>query len=191
MCETWFKKSKIKPDKECEVKCTAETTDMRTAGCEQQCSSLCGGSLPQKSKPSLITAYYYAYSESERKIIREQPATALQAYQLSWKAERLCSELYWDSLDGDESDACRHYSWAILMDKEIGRENAEKILNAHEEIEEPKESREMDIFNNKRAIEISKGLGKKDLAKENLENFKKDLKSGKLKFIRDLEDNRK
>src|SRR5262245_5029340 len=86
-CIEWFKKSKIKIDSNCELKCAAHGTDMGTFGCENSCEDLCNkpseDSDMVKAK-KYLTDYYYAFSEDEKKIIKENPKEALTAYYL-WK----------------------------------------------------------------------------------------------------------
>ena len=53
----------------------------------------------------------------------------------------------------DESDACRHYVWAILLAKNLNLKNAEIILNAHENNPlEPEDEKAMDVANNRIAL---------------------------------------
>lgn len=192
-CDKWFKKSKIKQDADCEVKCAALKTDFKTFDCESRCEELCG--VKSVNKQSTIQKYLarfaYSFSDAEKAIIKREPQKAWKAYRLSWKAEDLCSQLYWYSITGDESDACRHYAWGIYLEKDLGKQFAKEVLEAHEQIEEPKEDREMDEFNNKRAIEVSSKIHADNMDQEIIKNFKSDLKSNRLKVNRDEDWNRK
>ncbi len=105
------------------------------------------------------------------------------AYQLTWKAESLCEDLYPTSATNDESDACRHFVWAALLANEFKREFAEKVLYAHEqEPTQPEEEKAMDLANNQRGVSTGESLiSKKTFSEQKIiEEFAQQLKENKL-----------
>ena len=88
----------------------------------------------------------------------------LRAYRQSWKAEKLCLTLYRRSETNDESDACRHFVWSILLQQELGSDFASQVLNAHEKSPgQPETEKAMDLANDRygllRANELKKDGG--------------------------------
>lgn len=82
----------------------------------------------------------------------------------------------------DESDSFRHCFWSALLAKEIGYFNAIMFTTAHEMGESnPKNEKEMDLWNNKIGAEIGKSK-----LEESMLSIKcmKALKSGRLKVIK-------
>lgn len=102
---------------------------------------------------------------------------------LSWKAEKICHQIYLKSDTNDESDACRHYIWAGLLNFEFGQADANQILDAHEQNPlSPEAEKAMDLANNRRGIIVSSELRSKKTIEESklLEQYKADLSNGKL-----------
>jgi len=59
------------------------------------------------------------------------------------------------SLHNGAGDAFRHCYWSALLSRDIGKENALKFTTAHEENPgNPKEEKEMDLWNNAVGVEI-------------------------------------
>jgi hypothetical protein len=112
------------------------------------------------------------------------PIKTLKAYQLSWKAEAQCNEIYSQSRHNDESDACRHFVWAATMSKELGKDFASKVLAAHEaEPDQPVDEKNMDDANNARgllAADQMKGTSVSSIIQE----FQNDLKNKKLVILK-------
>lgn len=142
-CEAWFKKLNIQNSKNCESLCLVADTDMSSYMCPEKCESLC------KKKPE-VTENFYGLTEDEIKFCKENKIDCLKAYKESWRAEKICLTIYPVSDVNDESDACRHYVWSILLIQSIGNKKAEIVLNAHENNpREPKEQQAMDLANNR------------------------------------------
>ena len=111
----------------------------------------------------------------------------LKAYKLSHDAESACSELYPSSQTNDESDACRHFVWAALLQNELGTEFASEVLVAHElNPKQPQNQLEMDMHNNKLGREIGQKLNaaKNFSTEKALNAFQENLKAGKIVVIR-------
>lgn len=179
-CEDWFKLLNIKDSKKCQEICRTSKTDMATYLCPQQCDVLC-----KNFKHNAIKDLnFYGLTDAEVKYCKENPVSCAKAYELSWEAEKACLSIYTRSSTNDESDACRHYIWAMQLSKNLGLENARIILNAHEN--NPKQDlkeKEMDLQNNE--------LGLQDFEKNSklpsdkyLDLFKKNLKDKKFKIIK-------
>jgi hypothetical protein len=179
-CEDWFKALKIKDSKGCEEKCRTSETDMATYMCPQQCDILC----KNLNKPIEKDSNFYDLTDDEIAFCKKNPISCAKAYKLSWEDEKICMSIYIRSSTNDESDACRHYIWSLLLSKDLGVENARKILNAHEN--NPKQNvneKEMDLKNNE--LGISDFQKNKNLPTEKyLESYKKNLKEKKLKIIK-------
>lgn len=144
ICLDWFDKLKIKNTPNCESSCRTSMVDMSSYLCKQQCDSLC-------KKPTVIAdTNFYGLTDDEINFCIKNQVTCIKAYKLSWSAEKLCLRIYPYSDMNDESDACRHYIWAILLCRDIGEKDAEIILNAHEKNpKEPQNQQAMDLANNR------------------------------------------
>ncbi len=178
-CDDWFNKLELK-DKNCVTNCALAAVDMATVSCTLKCDALCKRSKEDDSN-------FYGLTSDEIEFCNDNKIKCLNAYKLSWSAEKLCLKIYPASRTNDESDACRHYIWAFLLIKEFNLDFTQKILEAHEsKPKEPEEERKMDIFNNTLAINIFKNLGKnKNLSEEEiLRSFKDQLKNKKLMIIK-------
>jgi hypothetical protein len=179
-CEDWFQSLKIKDSKSCESKCRTSQTDMATYLCPQQCDLFC----KNQGKPIEKDSNFYDLTDNEIAFCKKNPISCAQAYKLSWEAEKICQSIYIRSSTNDESDACRHYIWAYLLAKELGKKTALKILDAHED--NPKQAlneREMDLHNNElglNAFQKNKNLPNSAL----LELYKKNLKDKKVKIVK-------
>ena len=146
-CEEWFNSLKIKKDSECESNCRTVEVDMASYMCNHQCDVLC------KNTPKKPSENYYGLTDDEIKFCKNNPVKCAKAYKQSWITEKLCLDIYPYSDMDDESDACRHYVWAILLSREIGTKDAETVLNAHENnSKEPKNQQSMDLANSRMAI---------------------------------------
>lgn len=187
-CQDWFSSLKIKDKKNCESVCATSQTDMATYSCTIECENLCK-KLNNKSKDKEKNELnFYGLTDEEVKFCSSNKMICLKAYKLSWEAESLCEKIYPQSRVNDESDACRHYLWAILMAKEttIGLSNAESILKAHEANPfEALDEKEMDLANNRRGLLDYLENKKLKLNDEEILNlFKKNLQKKQLNILK-------
>ena len=185
-CEKWFEKSKIKPGKDCLVECASFPVDMGTFDCPSSCADFCKTARSEKWIFELSDLYPGLTAE-EKALAAQSPAKVLQAYQLSWKAEKLCSQLYRTGETNDESDACRHFVWSALLYKEFGTDFSGQVLNAHEQdAKQPEPEKAMDLANNRLGqIVAEKLVREKKFKEENLLNvFKDNLNQGRLIVLR-------
>jgi hypothetical protein len=91
-CDVWFSKLKIKPDKECFLKCASSSTDFRTVGCENECARLCKSGMTTEFLFN-VSDLYPGLTKEERSLAASEPKKTWKAYQLSWTAEHLCQNL--------------------------------------------------------------------------------------------------
>lgn len=169
--------------KGCLAACTALQVDMGTFDCPKFCDSLC---VPTVAGEAVglgfkLSGLYPGLTDAERKFADKNPMGALRAYHLSWKAERICKEVYFVSDTNDESDACRHFIWASLLNIEFGLVVASEILDAHEQNPDQAETeKSMDLANNRRGLIISSKLikGKKDPRFRSFKSIPEGLKRG-------------
>ena len=113
----------------------------------------------------------------------QDPFNSLRAYGLSWTAISLCNQVYGYSDHNDESDACRHFVWAALLVNSLGKDFANRILNAHEdEPEQPESERRMDLANNLKGLEAADRIIRKGKMESSalVEEFKRQLHDHKL-----------
>ena len=189
-CENWFKSAGLKRGKDCLLSCASTAVDMGTFTCPNRCDDFCNEAYLTKSLFNL--SQIYGLTPAEKALAAKEPTKTLRAYVLSWKAERLCSELFKSSRTNDESDACRHFVWASMLSRELGLDFANQVLNAHEQDpRQPERERAMDLANNRQgqlAIE-SRGAEKSDDGI--LRSFQENLKKGNLIVISPRPSNRK
>lgn len=149
VCQNWFRETRILPGKECLLSCATAKIGMGTFYCSNYCEEFCKIQNVEKAVFN-VTSLYPGLSVSERALVTSEPKKALKAYQMSWKAEELCSERFSRSRTNDGSDACRHFVWAILLFHSVGGEFAKVVLDAHEnEPDQPESERAMDLANNR------------------------------------------
>lgn len=178
-CTELFSNHKVRDKDNCTLACETLKIDMGTFYCAQYCTNYCSGI----DLGFRLSDLYPGLTEAEKKFVDSNPKKAAQAYLLSWKAEKLCHRIYLKSDTNDESDACRHYVWAGLLNFELGQSDANQILDAHEQNPlEPETEKAMDLANNRRGIIVSSELQTKKTADEVilLDRFKSDLSNGKL-----------
>ena len=177
VCQDWFDTIKIKSD--CEAECRISKVDMSNYLCRNECENLC-------NNHDLINKYYllrkYGLTKEEILICNSNKILCAKAYQLSWDSEKACNSIFNKSKTNDESDACRHYVWAVLLAKNLGHEFAEKILTAHENNpESPPEERAMDLSNNRLGLIDYQNIKKVNWTTEEVLNlFKTNLKNNKI-----------
>lgn len=181
-CETWFAKLKIKPGKECFLKCASSSTDFSTFGCENECARLCKSGVTTEFLFN-VSDLYPGLTKEERGLAASEPKKTWRAYQLSWTAEHLCQKIYKYSRTNDESDACRHFVWATLLQIEFGTGFSTQILNAHEDDpKQPIQEKSMDLANNRLGQIVGVGLQKNGKTKPDdiLQAFKDNLARDRL-----------
>jgi hypothetical protein len=184
-CKLWFEKQKISPDEKfCIDKCYSANVGMGTFSCPLQCKDFCN----QKSQDLYfaIAGLYPALTLKEREVCVLEKAKCAEAYYLSWRAEKACKKAYGRSVTNDISDACRHFHWAYLLQRDLGNDFSKKILSAHEENPRiPLNEKEMDQHNNKMGIEAAIATKDKKLSDEAvIELFKTQDSEKKIKVIR-------
>jgi len=175
-CDDWFAKLKIENSKNCESLCVIADTDMSTFRCPDRCESLC----------NQASENIYGLTDDEIKFCKENKLDCLRAYKETWSAEKICLKIYPVSDVNDESDACRHYVWSILLAKSIGTIKAETVLNAHENNpREPKNQQAMDLANNRLGLlDYQKMKSKKITDEEITKSFIEQLKKNSLIILK-------
>ena len=186
VCEDWFEKTKLKPGKDCLIKCASANVDMDTFVCSSICDELCKSSKKEKFLFQL-SDLYPGLTNEEKAFCTKEPVKMMEAYRLSWNAEKICGKLFPSSQTNDESDACRHYVWAALFYKEFGLEFSSKVLNAHEQDpKQPESEKAMDLANNRLGLLTAEQLVRDGKFNEEniLSTFKENLKNGRLIILR-------
>lgn len=175
-CEKWFKSLNLRQGPGCMVKCSISPVDMSNFDCPVDCDKFC--KKTEEINYSILKKY--GLTDDEIKICDKEAMTCIKAYKMSLEAEKTCLEVYPASRTNDESDACRHYVWAILLANSLGVEKASSILNAHENNpKEPQSERAMDLANNRLGLlSYQKMIDKKNEITEAsiLVEFKDNLK---------------
>lgn len=188
ICQDWFDKINIKSD--CEAECRISKVDMSNYLCKNQCENLC------KNQDDIVKKYdlliQYGLSKDEILLCNNNKLLCVNAYKLSWKAENACLTLFIKSKINDESDACRHFTWAMFLAQNLGSELAEKILTAHENnADSTPEARAMDLSNNRLALLVFQQSNKNLTESEILNLFLLNLKNNKLVVLKPDNKNRK
>ncbi|MBN8535991.1 MAG: hypothetical protein J0M15_02970 [Deltaproteobacteria bacterium] len=176
-----MKNLKIKGTSECLSKCFSAETNLSTFMCPNECKRLC-----KATEDSFGLLKYYGLNSSEISFCENNKVKCLNAYKLSWDAEKLCLKIYSNSRVNDENDACRHYVWSILMAKDLGTDVAESILTAHEDNpQEPINEKAMDLANNRLGlIQYSKFKNKEITSEDILTSFKEQMKKDKFIMLK-------
>lgn len=169
-CKDWFKNSKISPDdKDCLIKCASFETSMNTFYCPKECRILCNTSIEEKIL--FKYAYYPGLTDQEKAMVAQNYKDAIKVFQQMLLVEKRTGKYFPKGLVDDESDAFRHFVWACLLTKEIGTNQSQKFLDAHEA--NPKQSQEakaMDLANNRAGLlEAQRLLEQKQLDLEHIE----------------------
>jgi hypothetical protein len=86
----------------CESYCSISKTDLQTFVCKSKCSELCKKFTPPNPSLNILNP---VLNKDEQTLSKKNPAKAVQANLLSYKAEEICSGLFLSSLTDDESDA--------------------------------------------------------------------------------------
>lgn len=184
-CVNWFKSAKLTADtKDCELKCATLITDMGTFMCPDQCEELCKQSRIPSISNKLV--YYPGLNPSEKKLVEQYPKDAITVFIQKTRAEWASDHNLPTQELNDEGDAFRHFIWAGLLAKELGKDQALKFLNAHEENRlQPADERAMDNSNNQSGIRAAQNLISE--RKFNIENLEKkaldDLREKRLEVV--------
>lgn len=162
-CLTWFNRAKIAShSKDCELKCGALMTDMRTFMCPDQCDLLCKATESDSIIGKLV--YYPGLTPAEKRLAEKVPSDALIVFIQKTRAELSTGRNFPAQGLNDESDAFRHFIWAALLTKELGQSKAKEFLEAHEtDPDQPDNEREMDLHNNNRGQAAAEKLMKEKL----------------------------
>ena len=182
ICEDWFKSVKI--SKNCLSECLIAPINMSNYLCHNECESLCE-QLNNTSTFYVLTKY--GITEEEIYLCESNKLSCIKAYTQTWEADKICLKIFHKSKTNDESDACRHFTWSILLAKSFGIDFAEKILNAHENNpKEPADERAMDLSNNRLGlIAFQKAdKNKKWSDEEIIELFNSNLKENKFVILK-------
>lgn len=169
-CLAWFKRAKIKVGtKDCELSCATLMADMGTFMCPDQCEELCN----TKPEEPLLAKFilYPGLTPAEKALVAKSPKDALTVYEQKNVAEKSTSRNFPDQNLNDESDAFRHFLWAALLTKELGKARAKEFLDAHEaDPDQPDIERQMDVHNNSRGQIAAESLIKeKRWSEKNIE----------------------
>lgn len=181
-CAKWFERGKIKTGQDCTIECSVLSVDMGTFDCPSRCPEFCKAPVKENMLFAL-SDLYPGLTPAEKALASKYPAKLLQAYQLTWQAEKICLGKYRRMETNNESDACRHFVWAALMAKEFDSKFAQQVLDAHEqEPTQPTEEKAMDLANNQRGVSLIKDAGKENKFSDGdlLKEFEGQLKEGKI-----------
>lgn len=187
-CREWFKKAKV-ASSSCALNCALIKTDMSTFDCSRFCDDLCAELMAPTDADFgfKLSSLYPGLTEAEKKFADQNPKIGAHAYWLSWRAESICKGEYHVSDTNDESDACRHFIWAALLNTQFGAKLTSEILDAHEQNpDQPEEEKSMDLANNRRGLIVSSELIKDKKYDEGifLKQFLTDLRSGKIVVLK-------
>ncbi len=188
-CNDWFKDRGLSQGKDCLLKCASTKVDMNTFNCPDMCSQLCKIST-KESFIFELSSLYPGLTAEERALSGKYPVKMLKAYDLSWKAERLCSQLFKNSQTNDKSDACRHFIWAALLYKKYGLDFSTQVLSTHEQNpRQTKAERAMDLANNRLGQLSAERLTRKNKFNEKnlLDSFKTNLKLKRFIILKETE----
>ncbi len=190
-CQKWFQKLNTSRDKACVQICESSKIDMSSFTCPLECKDLCKNN--KNDEYSLLKLY--GLTDDEIKLCDKTPAKCITAYRLSWDAENLCLKKYPDSRTNDESDASRHFVWAILMAEKLNLEFAEAILNAHENNDiQPKIEKAMDLSNNRLGLLSVQKMQNANISIDNdkiLAAFERELNANSIIIIKSRYEKRK
>ena len=179
-CQNQLKLDTTKPD--CLLHCVSSAIDKQIRNCSDYCVSLCKVPL-LKQLIFNVSSFYPGLTKTERALSALYPKNTWQAYQLTWRAEKLCRKLFKISRSHDASDACRHFVWASLLYQRLGLEFSKKILYAHEkDPKQTKDEKTMDLANNHLGLITAQKLEKNQNLNDTsiLQAFKEHLQKGDL-----------
>lgn len=184
-CLDHFKSLKLNDS--CSINCNALNVDMSNFNCSEFCDKYCNQNYNAETSLIRISELYPGLTGAEKKLVDKNPQQAIKAYLLSWKAEKVCKTIYFKSDTNNESDACRHFMWAALLNLNFGMKISNDYLDAHESnLDQSESERSMDLANNRRGLIISNEMIKQKKIKDEdfLNQFKEDLKNNKLIILK-------
>lgn len=157
-CIKWFEQSKVKKEaKDCLLKCATQKVDMGTFHCPDQCESLCNENIGSSVPGKLL--YYPGLTPEEKKLVEKYPKDAVTVFIQKTRAEFSASRNFPEQDLNDESDAFRHFIWAGLLTKELGKVKAKEFLDAHEANRlQGVSEKDMDLFNNQKGQQSAETL---------------------------------
>lgn len=128
----WFKARKIKTEgKSCEIECSTLMVDMGTFMCPNQCKELYKRSRTTRIPGKFI--YYPGLNPAEKKLVEKYPKDEIAVFIQKTRAEFASDSNFPMQGLNDEGDAFRHFVWAGLLTKELGKEQVSKFLDAQED----------------------------------------------------------
>ncbi|MGQ0573359.1 MAG: DUF6973 domain-containing protein [Pseudonocardia sp.] len=113
-----------------------------------------GAAVEVEQRPDVVLVDYYdtiaGFREGVNCAYAVGPGDCSTARDAASTAATRAQELHPTSLHNGRGDAFRHCYWNALMTRHIGRDQAAKVANNHEELADgqPAAEREMDLFNN-------------------------------------------
>jgi hypothetical protein len=133
-----------------------------------------------------LGSQYPTLNSTEKNLVKKRPIDAAIVFYNAMIAEQTTGRAYPRDGLNSRSDAFRHFVWAALLTRDIGKGAAREFLNAHESTSaEPADERSMDDFNNAQGVEAAISLLKTHIFSDN-EIFglaKKQITEGKLRII--------
>jgi RHS repeat-associated protein len=129
---------------------------------------------------------------SEWKLSIAHPNVALQVWNIKEYVEDDVSSKFAEGFHNGKADAYRHALWNAIMIKELGSDWTKSFADAHEDFEgNPKEEKQMDIYNNQQGREIGEQyLDSKYNWEDIAATIKQALEDGKLQTeINEYNDN--
>lgn len=181
-CQDWFNALNTKKDSMCLSKCESAPVGMDSFMCHDRCDDFCKN-IPVKVLGAV--AYYPGLNSAERKLIARYPVEAIKVYYAKRGTEDATQRMFGSDGVDDETDAFRHFTWAGLIDKEIGPKLAKQFLDAHEANDGKSASSIMDLNNNgKGLIAADKMIKDGTFSVDNLEKEAiKEIRDGILTVI--------
>ncbi|MBK9294446.1 MAG: hypothetical protein IPM57_08375 [Oligoflexia bacterium] len=175
-CQKWFNDTKLQVHRinslcyeNCRLRNLRPDANSDDTICTVFCKDLCKERykpVETYSKSKSIAGsfiFYPGLNETEKKLIKKNPNEALIVYKQKNTAEEITEEYFPNSTMDSEGDAFRHFVWAGLLVKELGRDKAQIYLDAHEE--NPRQTqvqKAMDLANNRAGIIEALRLKEKD-----------------------------
>lgn len=118
-----------------------------------------------------ITATLKNITAEEINLSKKYPPDAVMIVKNAITAQFLTKKYYKIPKDHTESNAFKHFIWSGLNSRDVGREQAQKFLDAHEmNASFSKESSKMDRHNNKMGLDAADKIPKDENFQKNLIN---------------------
>jgi hypothetical protein len=124
--------------------------------------------IPMSDK---ISAVLKNITAEEVKLSIKYPTDAIMVFKNAIEAQVLTGQYYNIPSDDTESNAFKHFVWSGLSSRDIGREQAQMFLDAHEmNASFSKDSSKMDRHNNKKGLDAADIIPKDGNFQKNLIN---------------------